>query len=101
MKYRLRDVIDSLEFDELIKMKKDLEYGGHHLKTFVDIKIDEEKRKHSLVCSVCTNQIKPESTNNYTLTFGPESFLKKASFCGIDCLENFIDDLKKIKKVVQ
>lgn len=97
MKYLVRNVMDSLEYDELLKIKKDLEAGGVHLRNLVNQKIKKYQKEHEKVCSVCSNDIDPESTENYTLVFGPESFKKKASFCAIDCLEYFISDLKKIK----
>jgi hypothetical protein len=100
MKYKLREVIDSLEFDELVKMKKDVEQGGFHLKKFLESKITEEEGKHKQYCSNCSAELSPGSTNNFTLVFGPEDFRKKASFCGIDCLEYFISELKKMKKVM-
>lgn len=99
MKYRLREVIDSLEFDELVKMKKDLEAGGFHLKRFLDSKIKEEEKGHEQYCSTCSTELNPKNTNNFTLVFGPEDFRKKASFCGVDCLEYFLKELKQIKKV--
>lgn len=100
MKYRLREVIDSLEFDELVKMKKDVEQGGFHLKQFLDKKIKEQEKKHEQYCSNCSAELKPESTNNFTLVFGPDDFRKKASFCGLDCLEYFLKELKHIKGVM-
>ncbi len=99
MKYRLRDVIDSLEFDELQRMKKDVESGGFHLKKFLDEKIKEETKKHERICANCNCTIDPYSTNNFTLLFGPDDFLKKATFCGPDCMEYFLRDLKEIKRV--
>ena len=99
MDYRLRDVIDSLDYNELVKMKKDLEYGGLHLKSFINKKIQEKESHHSKSCSVCSSELKENSVNNFTLVFGPEDFRKKASFCGIDCLEYFIKDLKDMKGV--
>ncbi len=93
-------MIDSLEFNELVKMKKDVEAGGFHLKKFLEVKIKEQGKKHGHYCSNCTTKLKPESMNNFTLVFGPDDFRKKASFCGIDCLEYFLKELKKIRKVM-
>jgi hypothetical protein len=99
-KYRLRDVIDSLEFDEIVKMKKDLELGGFHLKRFLEQKISEHEKSHEKYCANCSAKLDPYGTNNFTLIFGPEDFKKKASFCGIDCLEYFLQELRKMKKVM-
>ena len=101
MSYKLRDVVDSLEFDELVKMKKDLDYGGFHLKKFVESKVNERAKKHEKYCAVCANELKTTSTHNFTLVFGPDDFRKKASFDAVDCLLYFIKDLKNMKKVVQ
>jgi hypothetical protein len=101
VKYRLREIIDSIEFDELVKMKNDLDAGGFHLKSFVEHKIKEEEKKHDLYCATCSNKIDPSSVNNFTLIFGPDDFRKKATFCGIDCLEYFLKEIKQMKRVVK
>ncbi|MBD3163681.1 hypothetical protein GF323_00605 [Candidatus Woesearchaeota archaeon] len=100
MKYRLREVIDNLDFNELVKMKKDIEHGGFHLRQFLDKKITEREKEHEEFCAICSSKLDSRRTNNFTLIFGPDDFRKKASFDGIDCLEYFINDLKKMKKVV-
>ena len=99
MKYHLRDIVDSMDFNELTRMKKDIDNGGLHLKKFLETKIKEREKKHEKYCSTCATELKPENTNNFTLVFGPDDFRKKASFCGTDCLEYFLKELKQIKKV--
>jgi len=100
MKYRLREVMDALEYEELLKMKQDLESGGFHLKRFLGEKLREQEKTHLEQCSNCHADLQPSSTNNLTLVFGPDDFRKKASFCGFDCLEHFIKELKGIYKVM-
>lgn len=100
MKYRLRDVINTLEYDELLKIKNDLDNGGFHLKQFIDTKIKEIEKEHEQFCSNCSSALNPNSTNNFTLIFGPHDFRKKTSFCGMDCMEYFLKELKQIKKVI-
>ena len=97
MKYRLRDLMGKVDYDDLVRMKKDLENGGMHLQDLVDMKIKEESMKHRENCSICNNELDPRSTNNFTLVFGPHDFRKKASFCALDCLEYFLRNLKDIK----
>ena len=97
MKNKLRDVMETLDFDELIKMKDDMENGGVHLKNLVDKEIKKNEQMHEQYCSVCSNSIHPEDINNFTLVFGPESFRKKATFCAIDCLQYFLENLKKVR----
>jgi hypothetical protein len=98
MKYRLRDVIDSLDYNEMVKMKKDLEAGGFHLKAFLDHKIKEQEKEHASFCTTCGNSLEKQSSNNFTLIWGPDDFKKKASFCGMDCLNHFLSELKTIKE---
>jgi len=97
MKYRLRDMINSLEYDEILKVKRDLDAGAHHLKNFLKTKIREHQKEHSSICATCNSEIIGESTQNFTLIFGPDSFRKKASFCAIDCMEYFIGKLKNAR----
>ncbi|RMF54774.1 hypothetical protein D6745_04190 [Candidatus Woesearchaeota archaeon] len=84
-------MINELPYEELIKMKKDLDYGGKHLKHLVNLKIEEFKTKKRSVCATCGA---PLGSHNMTLIFGPDDFKKKASFCAPDCLKYF---LKKIE----
>ena len=98
MKYRIKDIIDSVEYYDLLNLKKDLESGSHNIKKLLNQKIKEHEKQHEKSCSVCSNELDPYNTNNYTLIFGPEDFRKKASFCGLDCLEYFLVILKQIKR---
>ena len=98
MKKKLRDVIDYLEYDELVKIKKDLTLGGLHLLQLVDAQIKEETKKHDVFCCVCNNKLDLYSVHNYTLVFGPDDLRKKASFCAIDCLEYFLKNLKDLRQ---
>ncbi len=94
---RVRDVIELLDYDELIKLKKDIEGGGLHLHKLVSSKIKEIELAHKTYCSYCGNKTDQTKTNNYTLVFGPYDFRKKATFCGVDCMESFIEKLKELK----
>jgi hypothetical protein len=98
MPYRFRDVVGGLEHSELVKIKSDLDSGGLHIRKLIEGEIRKSEAAHEKICSVCHNKIDPEDTNNFTLVFGPESFKKKASFCAIDCMEYFLNNLKKIRE---
>lgn len=98
MKKKLRDVMDYLEYEELLKIKKDLTMGGLHLLQLVDSKIKEETKCHDIYCCICNSRLEPYSVNNYTLVFGPEDLKKKASFCAVDCLEYFLKNLKDLRQ---
>ncbi len=97
MKKKLRDVMDYLEYEELVKMKADLSMGGIHLARMIDDKIREETNKHQDCCCICNNQMDPYNVNNFTLVFGPADLRKKASFCAVDCLEYFLKNLKEMR----
>src|SRR3989338_6325808 len=76
--YRLRDVVDSLDFNELVKMQQDLASGGFHLRKFLDKVISEKKNLHADHCATCSAPLTPTSRHNFTLVFGPDDFRKKA-----------------------
>lgn len=101
MKVNVKEFVDSLDYSELKKMEKDLQKGGVHLKKLVDDTIKQHEKSHNTSCSVCANRIDPEDINNFTLVFGPESFKKKATFCAVDCLEFFINNLKKMRNEIK
>ncbi|MBI5398761.1 hypothetical protein HZB03_04825, partial [Candidatus Woesearchaeota archaeon] len=90
MGYRLRDVINGVDYHDLQKLKNDLANGGLHLRKFVDQKIAEHERKHECICAGCQATIDQYSTTNYTLIFGPDDLKRKATFCALDCLKYFI-----------
>jgi hypothetical protein len=97
MPLTVKDMISNLEYDDLMKMKKDLEQGGIHLGRLLHDKIKQHQLEHKRTCAICQNEIDPYSTNNYTLLFGPEDFKKKATFCAVDCLEYFLRQMKEKK----
>lgn len=93
MGVRIKDVLDTIDEDDLYKMQMDLSKGGVHLKKLVEEKIKDNEASKSGFCVTCGENIgnKPES---YTLIFGPEDFKKKALFCELDCLQYFLSGLK-------
>lgn len=97
MSRRFEEVIDILDYNELMRFKNDLDSGAITLKRLLEEKIKKRLKEHEKVCTTCSNDLNFYKTNNYTLIFGPDDFKKKASFCGIDCLEYFIMKLKEIK----
>ena len=95
---RVRDVIDFLDYEELLKLRRDIESGGFHLLKLVNSKVKELELMHKQFCSYCGTEVDHNKVNNYTLVFGPYDFRKKATFCGIDCMESFVAKLKDMKK---
>ena len=94
---KVRDVIEFLDYEELLKLKNDLNSGGFHLLNLVNSKLKEVELSHKSFCSYCGSSIDLNKTQNYTLVFGPYDFRKKATFCGLDCMESFVDNLKLMR----
>ncbi|MFC1732981.1 hypothetical protein ACFL6I_21990 [candidate division KSB1 bacterium] len=98
MKRRFADVVDMIEFNELVNMKRDMDKGGMEIDKIISQKIKEELKKHSIQCTTCSAKIDPYNTSNFTLIFGPEDLKKKATFCALDCLEYFLENLKDLRR---
>ncbi|MCH8067469.1 MAG: hypothetical protein IIC69_02700 [Nanoarchaeota archaeon] len=96
--YRFTKFLNTLEHYELVRLKKELEKGTLDVEKEILGQIKEHEKKHSAFCVTCSNTLDRYNANNYTLLFGPEDFMKKASFCGLDCLEYFFIKLKQMKK---
>ena len=97
MSRRFEEVMDILDYNELMRFKSDLDSGAVTLKKLLEEKIKKKLKEHEKICATCSNNLNFYKTNNYTLIFGPDDFKKKASFCGLDCLEYFTIKLKEMK----
>ena len=95
MKRRFREVIELIDFDELVRMKDDLNKGGDGIKILVDNKIKDEIKKQNDFCAVCSSNIESESETRLSLVIGPKDNEKRVSFCATDCMEYFLSELKK------
>lgn len=98
MKRRFAEVVDMIDFNELVNMKKDLDKGGMEIDRVITQKIKEDLKKHEVCCTTCNARINPYSTSNFSLIFGPEDLKKKATFCALDCLEYFLENLKDMRR---
>ena len=96
--YRFKQFLNSLEHYELVRLKQQIDKGNLDVAKAIQEKIKEQEKKHAKYCATCSNNLDPYNSNSYTLMFGPEDFKKKASFCGLDCLEYFLINLKQMKK---
>ena len=96
--YQLKKFLNSLEHYELLHLRKQLENGNIDFDKEVKDKIKLQERKHATFCATCSSKLNLMNSNNYTILFGPDDFKKKASFCGLDCLEYFLGHLKHLKK---
>lgn len=97
MSRKFEDVFDVLDYEELMRFKNDFDSGAITIKKLLEEKIKKRLKEHEKDCAVCSNRLDFYKTNNYTILFGPDDFKKKASFCGLDCLEYFIIKLKDMK----
>jgi hypothetical protein len=98
MKKRFREVVDDILYEDLVKMRKDIDNGGKHLRAFLDSKIKEIEREEVKVCAVCGNPINPHFMDDYSLIFGRYDFKKRAYFCGLDCLNFFLAKMNDKEK---
>ena len=96
--YRFEKFLSTLEHYELVRLKKVIEKGDLDVIKEIQGNIKDLEKRHSISCTTCSNALDPYNTNNYTIIFGPDDFRKKASFCGLDCLEYFLIRLKQMKK---
>lgn len=94
---RFEEVFEVLDYNELMRFKSDMDTGAMTVKRLLEEKIKAKLKEHEKVCATCSNNLNFYKANNYTLVFGPDDFKKKASFCGLDCLEYFILKLKNMK----
>ncbi|MEK6943438.1 MAG: hypothetical protein AABX00_05230 [Nanoarchaeota archaeon] len=97
MNRRFEDVVDVLDYHELMRFKEDIDHGSISIKKLLEEKIKKRLKEHEKVCSTCSGELNFYKTNNYTIVFGPDDFKKKASFCGLDCLEYFVIKLKGMR----
>lgn len=94
---KFREIMEMLSYDELLKLNKDLTPNSE-TKLALSRKIREIESAGNKTCATCGNLINPHFTEEYSLVFGPRMLKKRAFFCGIDCLEYFFINLKKISK---
>ena len=98
MSRRFEDVIEVLDYNELMRFKNDLDSGAITLKKLLEERIKKKLKEHEKICATCSNNLNFYKPSNYTLIFGPDDFKKKASFCGLDCMEYFMIKLKEMKE---
>jgi hypothetical protein len=92
---RLKEVMNLLEYEELVRIKHDLNSGGDGLRILLDNKIKDEIKKQNQFCAVCASKVDPECPTRFSLAFGPKELEKTLSFCAVDCLEYFLKEFKK------
>lgn len=95
LKLKIDDAINSLDYEDLVKLNQDLREGGHGLRSMVEQNIVKKEAESGKMCHVCHSDIDPHSPQNFTITLGPEGLRRRASFCALDCLKFFITNLEK------
>ena len=95
-KKKFMDVIGSLEYEELIELQRDLFKGGSTIKNAVSNKLKEINITESRTCSSCGNNVNLRVTNEFTLIFGTAETKRRVSFCALDCMEYFTQNLKRL-----
>ncbi|HLD87258.1 MAG TPA: hypothetical protein VJB12_04290 [Candidatus Nanoarchaeia archaeon] len=98
MKGRFEELLESLSYEDLLDLKQDIDRQGIQTKKAVEEKIKKKMREFDKTCSVCLSELRFYNSSNYSLMFGPDDFKKKASFCGLDCLQYFINHLNALKQ---
>jgi hypothetical protein len=93
---RFEELLEALSYDELVALKKDIDSQALHTKSVLEAKLKKKMREFEKCCAVCSSELRLYSRSNYTLVFGPDDFKKKASFCGLDCLQYFINHLREV-----
>ena len=96
---KIKDLLDWVETEDLYKVLHDLDSGhGKHLKKLIEEKLEERNMRHKDICSNCAALVDKTNPNTYTLIFGPHDLRKKATFCGMDCMESFLSSIKEIRR---
>jgi len=83
-----------MEYQDLVKLKNEVNSGGYLLKNIVNKKVHEVETTHRKICASCGKEMNLEIDDPYTLLFGEKTIRKKASFCGMDCLHEFLGVIK-------
>jgi len=93
---KLSAFIDSLTEEELDRLDKSLRDGS--IEKHIEIKKEYFKIKDK-TCPVCGSIVQE---NCLVLIFGDPAMRKKAHFCGIDCMEYFMNNfIKKTQKIMK
>lgn len=92
---RLIKLVNEMSYEDLQKIQLDLEQGV--LRDLVEERLAffEDDNK---VCPTCHN--KPPA-DALVLQFGPADLRKQVYCCAMDCLEYFLKQLKKSRKVTK
>lgn len=92
---RMKGLLSKMEDIELHHLKKDLLEEDSVMRQLIEQELSRRALEHKHICTACGSDL--QGTNQFTLLFGPEGFKKRASFCGLDCMEQFTAKLREHK----
>lgn len=90
---RLKNIIASMNYRDLKSIEKDL-YEGN-LGKIIKQRLNDLQTFDEKTCPTCGTIVPPDTS--FVLQFGRPDFRKEAHFCGIDCLDYFIHNLREKK----
>lgn len=94
--FDMSSLIESLSYAQLKWLQAELHLGAPFLREKVTQTLMQLELQERGVCASCGVAL--DSTHNVsTLVFGPESFKKKGSFCGLDCHSEFLGRLQNME----
>lgn len=101
MKKRFRDIIAETRYEDLLKIKADIESGSIHIKRLIEETIKEVEFNKIKTCATCGTTINRLFIDDFVLEFGRRDFKKRAYFCGQDCLKFFLDQIEPKKAEIK
>ena len=94
--FNMHSLVESLSYSQLKWLDAELSLGAPFLKEKVTRTIAQLELQERGVCASCGTAL--DSTHEVTtLVFGPSSFRKKGSFCGLDCHSAFVSKLQTMR----
>ncbi len=90
---KFAEFVEQLSYEELNEISNDISAGSADIKDIVQEKIKERNRMYRKICVTCGSPVNLRVAAEYTIVFGQRDFKKKASFCGLDCMEYFVGKL--------
>ncbi len=98
---KLREILDMFEYEELARLREELDGNVSFLKTEIEQRLQEIENSENNVCVTCGRRINPSRKDYFQLVFGPAELKKKAHFCAADCLEYFVRKLRELDMKVE
>ncbi|MFH1211392.1 MAG: hypothetical protein V1659_00505 [Candidatus Woesearchaeota archaeon] len=88
---QLETFFAEIEYEDALRIRDFIKEG--RMETLINKKVKELENKVK-VCPTCSTLLEREKS--IVVQFGPKDFRKEARFCGIDCLEYFLKNMKNV-----